>query len=209
MSPRISAENREAYLQVRRDQILDAATHVFGEKGFEGASVSDIAKAACMGKGTIYLYFKNKEEIFSAILSERSFVPELAQLIQDEQAPFEEVLRKLVENHLEYLERHLPLIRMAITEAYRFPAHAELMYRQIILRGSELLANYLADQAEIRNIRQLRNPCLTAQAIMGLMAAYLYSQELLGGKNIMPIPHEAWTEEVMQLIISGIQPDGG
>jgi AcrR family transcriptional regulator len=209
MSPRVSAENREAYLQERRERILDAATHVFGEKGFEGANVSDIAQAACMGKGTIYLYFKNKEEIFSAILAERSFVPELAQLMQDEQAPFEEILRKLVENYLEFLESHMPLIRMAITEAYRFPAHADLVYRQIILRGSELLANYLADQARIGNIRPLRNPCLTAQAIMGVMAAHLYSQELLGGKNIMPITHQAWTEEVMQLLMSGIQPYGG
>ena len=48
----------------RPQQILDAAFHEFGERGLAGARLDDIAKRANVAKGTIYLYFPNKEELF-------------------------------------------------------------------------------------------------------------------------------------------------
>ncbi|MEO7361320.1 MAG: helix-turn-helix domain-containing protein, partial [Gemmatimonadaceae bacterium] len=48
----------------RPQQILDAAFHEFGERGLAGARLDDIAKRANVAKGTIYLYFPNKEALF-------------------------------------------------------------------------------------------------------------------------------------------------
>jgi AcrR family transcriptional regulator len=207
MSPRVSAEQREVYLQNRRDQILDAAIEVFARNGYERTNVSDIAGTAGIAKGTIYLYFKSKEEIFDAILTERSFVPLLAELTVDHQAPFEEVLQSLIENYLDFVENHLQILHMAIAEAYRFPAHADILYQQIVLKGSEILADYLTSQTKAGRIRKLDDPLLTAQVIMGMVAAYLYSQELLRGKHIMPIPSQAWAKEVTRFTLCGICPD--
>jgi AcrR family transcriptional regulator len=206
MSPRISVENRQAYLQDRREQILDAAMLVFGEKGYDGSNVADIAKAAKIGKGTIYLYFKSKEEIFNAILTERSFIPQLSSLTIDLRMPYQEVLEIIIENYLNYVGEHLPIMRMAFSEAYRFPAQGERLYRQIILKGSELLAKYLIEQEKAGKIRKLEDPLLTSQAIMGMMAAYFYTQEFLGGKNVLPISREAWGKEVYEILLHGIQP---
>ena len=54
----------------KRRQIVDGARRIFLERGFDAASMMDIAKAAGVSKGTLYVYFKNKEELFAAIVQE-------------------------------------------------------------------------------------------------------------------------------------------
>lgn len=56
----------------RRGEILEAATKVFAEKGYDGTRMSDIAEQAGITKGTIYLYFTNKEDVFRAITTEEA-----------------------------------------------------------------------------------------------------------------------------------------
>ena len=55
---------------IKRSQIIDGARRVFIEKGFEAASMNDITREAGVSKGTIYVYFANKEELFEAIVEE-------------------------------------------------------------------------------------------------------------------------------------------
>lgn len=52
----------------KRRQIIDGAREVFLSRGFDAASMADIAKAAGVSKGTLYVYFKDKDELFAAIV---------------------------------------------------------------------------------------------------------------------------------------------
>jgi AcrR family transcriptional regulator len=52
----------------KRTQIIEGAREIFLARGFDAASMGDIAKAAGVSKGTLYVYFKNKEELFAAIV---------------------------------------------------------------------------------------------------------------------------------------------
>src|SRR5579872_2689987 len=54
----------------KRRQILDGARAVFLAQGFDAASMGEIARAAGVSKGTLYVYFKHKEELFEAIVEE-------------------------------------------------------------------------------------------------------------------------------------------
>jgi len=54
----------------KRRQIVDGAREIFLAQGFDAASMNDIARAAGVSKGTLYVYFKNKEELFEAIVSQ-------------------------------------------------------------------------------------------------------------------------------------------
>ncbi|HND32361.1 MAG TPA: helix-turn-helix domain-containing protein, partial [Myxococcota bacterium] len=65
----------------RHSQILDAAIDVFAEKGFHKARIADVAERAGVADGTIYLYFKNKEELLLTIFEEK-----MSQLIEGVQA---------------------------------------------------------------------------------------------------------------------------
>src|ERR1035437_2068427 len=62
---------RERVRTERRADFLNGAAQVFGEKGYHNASMAEIADAAEYGTGTIYLYFKNKEELYAALLEEK------------------------------------------------------------------------------------------------------------------------------------------
>ena len=56
--------------RIKRRQILDAALRVFSEKGFHNATISEVARAARVGKGTVYLYFDGKESLLVQIFDE-------------------------------------------------------------------------------------------------------------------------------------------
>jgi AcrR family transcriptional regulator len=62
------AERREREKEQRRNDIIDAAESVFFRKGWQGATMDDVAEAAELSKATLYLYFKNKEELYAAIV---------------------------------------------------------------------------------------------------------------------------------------------
>lgn len=66
------AERREREKEQRRNDIIDAAEHVFFSKGWQSATMDDVAEAAELSKATLYLYFKNKEELYAAILARGS-----------------------------------------------------------------------------------------------------------------------------------------
>ena len=88
-------------------QIIDAAVRVFARYGFYNSRVSDIAREAGIASGTIYLYFKTKDEILVTLFREKmaSFVSALRKEIAGEpEAPAK--LRRLVRLHFETLEAH-------------------------------------------------------------------------------------------------------
>jgi AcrR family transcriptional regulator len=207
--PRVSAERRKEYLQERREQILDAAIEALGKKGFEGTNVADIAKAAGIAKGTVYLYFESKEEIFSAILSERSLLPWFTDRVMSKDVPLETMLTDIARHFLQSMPDYLPIIHLVLSDGQRSPAHAEQLYQDVILKGNKLLAAYLAAQAKAGRIRPLDNPFLTARAFMGMLMTYVLTQEMLGGKHFTSIKLEAWVREVVQLFLDGIRPRRG
>lgn len=203
--PKIAAFQREQYVRNRREQILDAAIVAFSQKGFRTASVSEIARQAGIAKGTIYLYFSSKEDIFSAILDERSFAGQLTNLLEDLQIPVDQVLTRVAEQYYQYMEQYLPVLRLAIAEACRFPNHVSKVYQEIIQRGVEMLANYLTRLSQKGAIRVLDNPHLTARAFMGLLSSYVMTQELLGGNRVVPMERTLWIKESIRLFIEGIR----
>jgi AcrR family transcriptional regulator len=203
MSPRISAEHRVQYLHERREQILDAAIGVFGIQGYAGTNVADITDAAGVGKGTLYLYFDGKEDIFSCILSERSIIPCLESLTRDPGLPVRQVLTNVAEEYIRQILGILPIFRLALTEIYRFPEHSRLVYAETIQHMVHILANYLETQIQAGAIRKLDNPQLTARAFMGMLATYIITQELLGGKHLQEISTREWVDEVVRLFLEG------
>ena len=55
----------------KRRRIIDAAVHVFSERGFFNSRVNDVAEAAGVAGGTIYLYFKNKDDLLISVFEDR------------------------------------------------------------------------------------------------------------------------------------------
>src|SRR5215469_12027017 len=79
----------------RPAEILDAALKVFAEKGFAGARMEDIASRAGVTKGTIYLYFENKEAVFKTLVRESigTVIGEVGEGVRTFQGPAKDLIR--------------------------------------------------------------------------------------------------------------------
>lgn len=128
----------------RRQAILAAALHVFAERGFAAARLEDVAARAGIAKGTLYLYFSNKEALFEDLI--RSYVSPVLDRVEAAAAsapPAHLMLQQLFElfrREVLGTERK-KILQLLISEGPRFPSIAEFYYREVVSRGMRLLAN--------------------------------------------------------------------
>ena len=98
---------QEVVSEFRCAEILDAARRVFARKGFTGATVDEIAEAAGLAKGTIYLYFQSKRGIYRAVLKQSlaALVDETARNLSAAPTPAEKI-RAFIRTRICYAERN-------------------------------------------------------------------------------------------------------
>lgn len=125
--------------KARPQEILDAAPAAFTEKGFSGARTEDIAQRAGVTKGTLYLYFENKEAIFKSLVQESlaGHVFDLATEAHEFEGPSADVLR-LVIRGLGLFARssdRAMLPRLMLAEIGNFPELAHFYKTEVIDRG--------------------------------------------------------------------------
>ncbi|WP_255991472.1 TetR/AcrR family transcriptional regulator [Chitinolyticbacter albus] len=133
--------------EARPQEILEAALEVFTEKGYTAAKIEDIASRAGVTRGTPYLYFSNKEEIFKAVLREL-LLPQLG-MAELAQTPLEgsaaDALRHIVGLWWERMgaTRFSALPKLMIAEARNFPEVAQIYYDEFIAPGQALIRRVL------------------------------------------------------------------
>jgi AcrR family transcriptional regulator len=133
--PRSSARKQRS--AARREAILAAALDEFSSRGFEAARLDDVAKRAGVAKGTIYLYFRDKESLFQELI--RAMLTPLIGTIEALGAadvPVSVLTDQLVELFVRevYETRRKDVIRLMISEGRRFPKLAEFYYREVLSR---------------------------------------------------------------------------
>jgi AcrR family transcriptional regulator len=160
----------------RREAILAAALDEFSARGFAAARLDDVAKRAGVAKGTIYLYFRDKESLFQELV--RSMLSPIVG--QVEAAPMIDLpARTVVEMIAEVFVREVfgtrrqDVIRLIITEGQRFPKLAEIYYHEVIARAVpaiRALMTRAASRGELPNDALARFPqLLVAPAMVALM----------------------------------------
>ncbi|HWH50819.1 MAG TPA: TetR/AcrR family transcriptional regulator [Gemmatimonadaceae bacterium] len=128
----------------RPGQILNAALEVFGEHGLAAARLDDIAKRAGLSKGTIYLYFPNKEELFREMVRHT-----VVRQIEESEHDFEATSGSATETLTAFMRRYwtflrssqfAPLFRLIHAEIHNFPDLARFYAEEVIARGHRLVA---------------------------------------------------------------------
>jgi AcrR family transcriptional regulator len=135
----------------KRRQIIEGARAVFLAQGFDAASMNDIARAAGVSKGTLYVYFKHKEQLFEAIVEQECEAQ--AEGIFDldpSDHDVETVLTRLGLAYIRFLCRpeKASAIRIVIAIADRMPELGRKFYEKGPARGIAQLAAYIAAQVE-------------------------------------------------------------
>lgn len=137
------SETRQRRKQARPAELLSAALDLFVERGYAATKLEDIAAQAGVSKGTLYLYFDNKEALFKAVI-EQGILPLLDEseaLMREHQGDARSLLQLL----LMHLWRSLGettlggIPKLMVSESRNFPEVASYYYDHVIVRGRELL----------------------------------------------------------------------
>ena len=139
----------------KRETILAAALEEFANRGFAETRLDDVAGRAGVAKGTIYLYFSDKENLFQELI--RAVLAPLIAAIEamgETEVPMPLVGERIVDMFVnQVLEtRRKEVIRLIITEGRRFPKIAEFYYREVLSRVMAAVRKLLrraADRGEV------------------------------------------------------------
>jgi AcrR family transcriptional regulator len=133
--------------EARPSEIVAAALRLFTARGYAATRLEDVAAAAEISKGTLYLYFANKEELFKAVVRE-TVIPNLdraATIVAEHEGSASELLRKLMRHFAAMLETEAAAVpKLVIAEAGNFPELARFYADAVVSRGVGLLGAILA-----------------------------------------------------------------
>jgi AcrR family transcriptional regulator len=185
----------------KRRQIIDGARAVFLAQGFDAASMNDIARAAGVSKGTLYVYFANKEELFEAIVGEECEAQ--AEGIFDldpNDHDVEAVLTRLGVGYVKFLCRpeKASAIRTVIAIADRMPEVGRRFYESGPAAGIARLAAYLAAQVEA-GVLAIEDCEIAAAQFMESSHAMLFKPIVF---NFAPEPSQEQVERGVRIAVS-------
>jgi TetR/AcrR family transcriptional regulator, fatty acid metabolism regulator protein len=170
----------------RRTQILDAATRVFARKGFNRATIRDVARDAGVADGTIYNYFANKTDLLFGLLDRLNDTERrpgsLAQVVDTSLAGF---FRAYLRERVEALWANADLLHAVLPELLANPALRARYYDEVIaptMALGEGAIQALAAGGRILNLDAALTTRILAGSLLGLMVLQLLGDETLAAR---------------------------
>jgi AcrR family transcriptional regulator len=129
----------------KRRQILDGASKVFMDLGFDGASMGEIARAAGVSKGTLYVYFADKNRLFEAIVEAEMLEQSKVAFNFDPERDVATTLREFGQAYIQLMcrPRGGSAIRTVMAIAERMPDVGRRYYERVLAQTIDRLATYL------------------------------------------------------------------
>ncbi len=212
--PRIKPDARRALVEERRDQILKAAIEVFGEKGFERATIADVARRAGVAEGSIYNYFKNKGDLLIGIpqqivqLPIQAITPLLERTSARGGVPPEQVLAVIARNLIAVFHQNARIFRVLISTVPHLKQAAREKYTsQVILHAIGMLETYFRKQIELGVFRQDQDPRVLAVSFFGMLFPHIMVREVIQVDVQLVSDYEELIRQVVPLFLHGVMAD--
>ena len=199
----------------RPQQIIDAALAVFDERGLAGARLDDIAQRAGIAKGTIYIYFPNKEELFREVIRQ-TLIDRLDQArIEIDATP---ASLSAADQLRGYMERSWALFvtpayqavsRLVHGELHRFPDLAQFYAEEVIARSHGLVRVLITRGVERGEFRPV-DIDVTARILAGMLithSVWVCQQNLF--KHPFTVSREYMLEQLTDFFLHALRPDAG
>ena len=203
---RLTARQKQALTDERREQIMAAATEVFSQRGFAGARIKDIARAAGIAEGTIYLYFRDKRDLISGIVAAaaQSLATRMADLSGDDERA---AIAAIIEDRLTLMREKGALIRVVLSRALADREVAEVLREGVLGPVTDLLvARIRAKQREGR-LRDV-DPIVAARVLMAATLGFGVLGPALGDERVLYSDRRI-AAEVADLLVNGMRSRGG
>jgi AcrR family transcriptional regulator len=170
-----TAKRKEREREARRDAILAAASRVFLRKGYYEATLDEIAAEAEMAKGTIYNYYKDKQDLFISLAKHGyEHFEEIMSEAKVQHTHLTDYLRYLIRSALQGVSEHVDLAHMLQSVASQLPEELRnqimAIWHEHVTLATTLIADSLAEVVETKNL-SLEERLAGAKLIAG---AFLY-----------------------------------
>lgn len=196
----------------RPREICAAALEIFAEKGFAAAKLDEIARRAGVSKGTLYLYFKDKEELFGAVVR-NTVSPNIEAVrasLEQTDLPFEQIVRVFLPRFAA-LTSQLPIgavAKMVIGESRNFPEIAKVWHDVVLSKAIGTLEAIIS-RAQARGEVRPGDPRLQAFSLMGAMMMGVIWHETLEPVGGAPLDIEALARQHAETVLDGLLSEGG
>jgi AcrR family transcriptional regulator len=195
----------------RPEQIIKAALEVFGECGLANARLQDIAERAGVSKGTIYLYFPNKEELFREMIRQTA----VAAIERAEQAdvpgtPTNQLLA-FMRGYWAFVRSPLfiTIYRLVLGELHQFPDLARFYAHEVVARGQKLMAGIISRGIDAGEFREI-DPMVAARMLVAIIVMNgIWRDEHTGVPLLAHKTDEEVFSELAQFYLHAIAPLDG
>lgn len=197
--------------EARPDEILAAALEQFVTHGYSASRIEDIARAAGVTKGTLYLYFSGKEDILKNVVS-TVLVPVVTDMETRAVAPQGSavtLLRELLLFWLEQLERQ-PLLagfpKLMLTEASNFPELAAYYHQEVIMRARRIVMRLLNYGIERGEFQPCKNVALRAELVLAPLTLRMLWRYSFANFEPSTPPSDELAAELLSCFLDGLYP---
>ena len=212
--PKISTRARRALTEERRKQILDAATKVFAAKGFDRATIADIARAAGIAEGSIYNYFKNKSDLLISI-PRQVIQPPVESVIGQMRAasaapiPPELMLPIVAKNMTAVFRQNGHIFRILMSALPTLSQSAREQYvNRVIFYVWDILETYFRELAEEGILRRDLDPAILTRAFVGMLLPFLLLDHIFSLKSQAHFDHDQVIAEIVTVFLHGALAEG-
>lgn len=193
----------------RPTEVLDAALALFGEFGYAQTRLDDVASRAGISKGTVYLYFASKQDLFEAVIRERA-APWLGAMTDkdiDEHKSTETIIREFLNRGwAHFLESKLYLIaRIVLAESNNFPHLAQVYLREVMGPVHDHLA-FLLERGIRRGEIQGTASRERVKALLAPLSWLALWKHALLAHGDPPISVDRYVEEAINMAIQSLKP---
>jgi AcrR family transcriptional regulator len=197
--------------QARPSEILDAALKVFAQKGYAAARMEDIARQAGVTKGTIYLYFENKEAVFKSLVREAigTTVGTVAAGLSDHQGAARDLIRFALTAMAGLLiaSDRVVLPKIIIAESGNFPELARFYRFEIIETGLGIFSSVVARGIAQGEFRALPVAHIVRLIIAPALLAAIW-QSTFAQFDPEPYDYKGLIDTHLDVLFRGLSPEG-
>lgn len=193
--------------EARPQELLAAALDLFVERGFAATRLDDVAARAGVSKGTLYLYFTNKEELFKAVVRENVLpvLNEAEEIVGNYVGSSADLFREIMMSWWERIgnTKLSGITKLMMAESGNFPDVANFYYNEVISRANTMIVGMLKRGIERGEFR----PMDTAQAmnvVVAPMIMLMMWKHSFGACRIEPIDAKEYLNCYSDLLLNGL-----
>jgi TetR/AcrR family transcriptional regulator, fatty acid metabolism regulator protein len=194
---------QEKFPNGKSETILRAAAKVFAQSGYFNAKVADVARAAGIADGTVYLYFKSKDELLTSIFdwAMGEFIGQARKMLA-ETADVREKLRRFANLHFSLLERERDIAIVFQIELRQSTKFMEQFSTTHLATYLQMLRGIIEEGQKAGLFRKQLNPTIAAKLLFGALDEMATNWVLSRRKHSLT----ALVEPVLDIFLNGVKP---